>query len=100
MDIALLVGLASATAWAQEEPQASSTVTEYHVAFGVSSPSRMIQTQRQENGSKVETQIVEAPSDGDYQVIHETEQETIQVDANTVRAVRRLYAEVNGSRKP
>jgi hypothetical protein len=100
MDIVLLVSLACGTAWAQEEPQTSRTVTEYRIAFGVYSPSRTTQTQRQDNGSKVETQIVEAPSDGDYKVIHETEQETIRVDANTVRVVQRLYAPSNGTRKP
>jgi hypothetical protein len=100
MDIVLLVSLACGTAWAQEEPHTSRTVTEYRIAFGVWNPSRTTQTRRQDNGSKVETQIVEAPSDGDYKVIHETEQETIRVDANTVRVVQRLYAPSNGTRKP
>jgi hypothetical protein len=100
MNIVLLVSLACGTAWAQEEPQSSRTVTDYRVAFGVSSPSRIIQTRRQDNGRKVETQIVEAPSDGDYQVIHETEQETIRLDANTVRFMQLMYAPVNGKSKP
>jgi hypothetical protein len=100
MNIVLLVCLACGTAWAQEEPQASRTVTDYRIAYGVWSPSRVIQTQQQDNGRTVETQIVEAPSDGDRQVISDTEQETIQVDANTVRLVQRLYAPSNGNRKP
>jgi hypothetical protein len=100
IDIVLLVSLACGTGWAQQEPRASRTVTQFRVAYGVWNPARIIQTQRQENGRKVESQIVEAPSDGEYQAISETEQETIQIDANTVRVVQRLYTPVNGTRKP
>ncbi|MCU1311310.1 MAG: hypothetical protein JWO20_2435 [Candidatus Angelobacter sp.] len=100
IDTVLFLVLACGTASAQQEPQASRTVTQYRIASGAWNPARMIQTQRQENGRTIETQIVEAPSDGGYQAISETEQETIQVDANTVRVVQRLYTPVDGTRKP
>jgi hypothetical protein len=96
----ILLGLLYSTAWAQQDLHASRTVTQYRVAYGVWNPARIIQTQREENGRTIDTQIVEAPSDGTYQVISETEQETVQVDANTVRVVQRLYTPVNGTRKP
>lgn len=89
----LLGSLACETVWAQEEPQASRTVTEFNYLAGPYNPSRVIKTERQDNGRKIETQIIEAPSiNGGYEPIRKSEQETIQVDANTVRVVQRWFS--------
>lgn len=60
--VAVLGGFACGTSWAQEQPQASRTVTYFHDATGAHSPARVIATQRQDDGDTVETRIVEAPS--------------------------------------
>jgi len=98
--VVLLGGLACGTVWAQNQPQISRTVTEFRDASGVTSPGRVIETRSRENGRTVETQIVEAPTiNGGYQSISETERETIQVDANTVRVVQRWFSSWAGERQ-
>jgi hypothetical protein len=93
----LLGSLACKVAWTQEEPQASRTVTEFHyLTTGPLSPARLVSTERQDKGRKIETQKVEAPSvKGGYEPIRETETETIQVDANTMRVVQRWFSPGN-----
>jgi len=99
--VVLLGGFACGTAWAQGQPQASRTVTEFHDATGAQSPARVIETQRQDDGRKVETRIVEAPSiNGGYEPISETERETLRIDANTVRIVQRWFSSWAGQRQP
>lgn len=99
--LVMLGSFACGTAWAQDQPQASRTVTEFHNATGPFNPARVIVTQRQEDGRTVETRIVEAPSiNGGYEPISETEQETIRVDANTVRVVQRWFSPGAGNRQP
>jgi hypothetical protein len=59
----LLGALACPVAWTQEEPQASRTLTEFHyLTTGPLSPARVLSTERQDKGGKIETQSVEAPS--------------------------------------
>ena len=84
------------TAWTQEERQASHAVTEFHYLTGPLSPARVVRTGRQDDGRKIETQSVEAPSVmGGYAPIQETETETIQVDASTARVVERWFSPGN-----
>ena len=99
--VVLLGGFACGMVWAQDQPQASRTVTEVHNATGAQSPARVIETHRQDDGRTVETRIVEVPSiNGGYEPISETEQETIRIDANTVRVVRRWFSPGAGDRQP
>ncbi len=105
----LLGSVVCKTSWAQEDPQTSRTVTEHRyqqvegLQYGINdfvagplNPARVTQTKRQDNGRKIEAQTVEAPSaNGSYQAIQETEQETIQVDTNTVRVVQRWFSPGN-----
>jgi len=99
--VVLLGGFACGMVWAQDQPQVSRTVTEFHDATGTHSPARVIETHRQDDGRTVETRIVEVPSiNGGYEPISETEQETIRIDANTVRVVRRWFSPGAGDRQP
>ena len=81
-------------AWTQEEPQASRNVIEFHyLTTGPLSPARVVSTEQQYTGRKIETQVVEAPSvNGGYEPIRATETETIHVDANTTRVVQRWFS--------
>ena len=99
--LAVLGSLACGTAWTQEERQASRTVTEFHDPTGAINPARAIETRRQDHGREVETRIVEVPSsNGGYEPVSETEQETIRVDANTVRVVQHSFSLGAGTRQP
>ena len=92
----LLGGVVCKTAWTQEEPQASRTVTEFHYLTGPLSPARVVRTERQDDGRKIESQSVEAPSiKRGYSPIQQTETETTQVDANTVRVMQRWFSPAN-----
>ena len=98
--IVVLGSLACGTAWAQDQPQVSRTVSDFHDATGAAEPGRVIATQRQEDGRTVETHSVVAPSiNGGYKTISETERETIRIDANTVRVVERLFSSWGGERR-
>jgi hypothetical protein len=95
---AVLGSLACKVSWAQEEPQVSRTLTEFHYfTTGPLSPTHFVSTERHDHeASKVETQGVEAPSfKGGYEPVRETETETIQVDANTVRVMQRWFSPSN-----
>ena len=92
----LLGSVACKMAWTQQEPQASRTDTEFHSLTGPISPARVVKTERQDNGRKIETQIVEAPSGkGGYEPVRRTETETIRVDTNTMRIVQPWFSPGN-----
>jgi hypothetical protein len=95
----LLGGSACATVWGQNQPQISRTITEVRNNTGAN-PARVIETRSQEPGRTVETRVVEATSvNGTYQAISETERETIQVSANSVRVVERWFSSWAGERQ-
>jgi hypothetical protein len=95
--VSTVLGGACRMSWAQQEPQASRTVTEFrYVTTGPVNPVRVVSTERQDQGRSVEEQRVEAPSiKRGYETIHDTETETITVDANTTRMVQRWFSPSN-----
>jgi hypothetical protein len=98
--VGLLGGFMCGTAWAQDQAQTSRTVTESSEANSTNSPARVIETRSREDGRTVETRVVEAPSiNGGYAPISDSERETIQVDANTVRVVQRWFSSWSGERQ-
>jgi len=99
--VVLLGGFACGIAWAQDQPQASRTFTEYHDATGAQNPAHVTDAQWQDDRRTVETRIVEVPSiNGGYEPISETERETLRIDANTVRIVQRWFSSWAGQRQP
>ena len=84
---------------AQGKP--SSTVTEWRDAQGRSPATQMTETQTVADGKQVKAASWQTPSTARaYQPGADSEEETQQVDAKTVRVVQRLYAtDANGNRK-
>jgi hypothetical protein len=74
--------------------QSSETVTTNSIdPTGNTSPTRTIVTKSEQDGRTVETRRVEGPSiNGGYGLIIETEQQTTQVNPNTVTVVTRQYS--------
>ncbi len=62
---------------------------------------RWVETRTETKDRKVETQILETPSiEGEYEPFFESEEETIQVNSQTTRVIRRLFArDPDGRRK-
>jgi len=98
--VGLLGGFMCGTGRAQDQARTSRTVAESSETNVENSPARIIETRSREDGRTVETRVVEAPSiNGGYAPISDTERETIQVDANTVRIVERRFSSWAGQRE-
>ncbi|MFB3915965.1 MAG: hypothetical protein ACE14M_04510 [Terriglobales bacterium] len=106
--LAFSIVCVSAWALAQAAPQEAkdewkpgTTVTELKDVVSGANPTRVVQTRSEVNGRRIETRVTEAASiNGGYAPISETEQETVQVDANTTRVVHRVYGrDASGSRR-
>ncbi len=81
--------------------QSSTTTTDQRDLTGGTTPMRVIETRTEANGRKVDTQVLQRPSvDGRQEPLLEREEETTQVDSQTVRVVRRLFnRDPDGRRK-
>jgi hypothetical protein len=110
----LALSLLWGTAWAQthygfyQPPapapaagQSSTTSTDQRDLSGATTPTRVIETHTEAKGRKVDTQVLQRPSvDGRLEPWVEHEEETVQVDPQTVRVVRRLFnRDPDGRRK-
>jgi hypothetical protein len=102
-----LLAVAPASAWAETScaaPQAGTeparTVSERRDLTGATQPSRVKQEVSESGGRKLVKQIVEAPSlEGRYEAVLECEEETVQVDASSVRVTRRAFGRDTDGRR-
>ena len=103
----LALGLACGPAMAQTQPRyrlhtpktqpqeakTSGAQSESHDQTGGTTPVRRTETRTETEQGQVVTERLEAPDlHGRYELLSETEEETIEVDANTTRVIRRLFA--------
>lgn len=76
-----------------QQANTASTQSEWPYATGGITPARRTETSTKTESGQVVTQRLETPGIyGRYQLLTETEEETIEVDANTTRVIRRLFA--------
>lgn len=77
---------------AGDEWKPGTTITDLKDVVSGVNPTRIVTKRSEVNGRRIESRVTEAASiNGGYAPIGETEQETIKLDANTVRVVRREY---------
>jgi len=81
--------------------QSSTTTTDQRELTGAILPMRVIETHTEAKGRKVDAQVLKGPSvDGRLEALFEREEETTQVDSQTVRVVHRLFnRDPDGRRK-
>jgi len=81
--------------------QSSTTTTDQRELTGAILPMRVIETHTEAKGRKADTEVLKGPSvDGRLEPLFEREEETTQVDSQTVRVVRRLFnRDPDGRRK-
>lgn len=102
----LAVGLTCSSAVAQTQPRyrlhtpktqpqeakTSRAQSESRDQSGGTTPVRRTETRTETEQGQVVTERLETPGiNGRYELLTETEEETIEVDANTTRVIRRLY---------
>ncbi len=84
-----------------QQPQSSTQTTDVTDTTGAHAPYRVTTESTQEDGRAAERQVYETPSiNGGYSATSDVEQETIKVNDNTTRVVKRAYTrDPSGNRK-